>query len=471
MKLKISSVNDLLASILGGPINGSADDSSSHSTGTSKKALSVNASRKKVRSPHQMVNYATGNSLIDWLIKHPNQINIKMRPLPFKTTFKTAKDEFLTHIETVARKFKLKFKRIKSIGGGSSISGSGGSSSETILAMKECYDVIINCTLVDRTLGHMSHADALVKSTVLTKFTEATIHATDASAMTHYVPICFGASPEADLNIAISLKVLAKYQGYLPTCGYKIIRGEIVPYKPTTANYELITEAVKWLDEMDTLDADTEIGANGHITDESPWCLAVKTRAMEQEHISMLPQITCTATLDWRTIDEYKGRLQSDWVANYYSSTGENMQLFRELYDNTGGFKFVHVSKLDGIPYQVTIIDTDKGQYTYWLADKLTDTSNMPQIMGLKYLTWDSMKEMLSANQIKFPYTASYDLDFICMRVLTEEEQQQVPVINFSVEEVAREHYYGTSDKLVTAKLLKQASDRIPMILQFLIKK
>jgi hypothetical protein len=469
MKLKISSVNDLLASILGGPINGTEDDGSgTNSAVASKKMLKVNTKRKKVRSPSQMINYATGNSLIDWLIKHPDQVSIKMRPLQFKTTFKTAQDAFLTHIESVARKFKLKFKRIKSIGG---VSTGKGSSSETILAMKECYDVIINCTLVDRTLGHMSHADALVKSTVLNKFTEATMHATDASAMSHYVPICFGSSPESDLNIAISLKVLAKYQGYLPTCGFKIIRGEIVPYKPTTGNYELIAEAVKWLDEMDTLDADTEIGANGHITDASPWCLAVKTRAMEQEHISMLPQITCTATLDWRTIDEYKGRLQSDWVANYYSSTGENMQLFRELYDNTGGFKLVHVSKLDGVPYQVSIIDTDQGAYTYWLADKLTETSNMPPIMGLKYLTWDSMKEMLSANKIKFPYTASYDLDFICMRVLTEEEQKQVPVINFSVEEVAREHYYGTSDKTVTAQLLKQASDRIPMILQFLIKK
>ena len=83
------------------------------------------------------------------------------------------------------------------------------------------------------------------------------------------------------------------------------------------------------------------------------------------------------------------------------------------------------------------------------------------------------MKTILVKNDIKFPYTCNYDLDFICMRSLSVQYQRLVPIVNFSVEEVAREYYYGDPDKKNMSELysyLKNACERVPIILFMLIK-
>jgi hypothetical protein len=135
---------------------------------------------------------------------------------------------------------------------------------------------------------------------------------------------------------------------------------------------------------------------------------------------------------------------------------------------------------LDGVVYQAAHLDTSTGEVSFCIADDLE--TGLPADMGLNLnlntdgcitLTWEDMKSILVKNDIKFPYTSNYDLDFICMRSLSLHYQTLVPIVNFSVEEVAREYYYGDPDKKNMSELysyLKNACERVPIILFLLIK-
>lgn len=442
-----------------------------------KSGKSVNAKRKKIRRASQIVNYVTGNSLIDWLMSHPDKVHLKVRPINIKTTYKTPNERFLDKIDGEAKKLKLTCKRLPSSNYGC----------ETILAMRESHNIILNCTLADRSTGYMCKVDALVKSTVINRFTADTLNLKlklklkDVPSGTSggiYIPVCFG--PDAEMNIAIALNILLKYQNAKPSCGLVAhssddVKVKFTEYTPSPTNYEVIENAVNWLNDMDELTSEAVIGANGHINNTSPWCLAVKMHALDQENITMLPNVECVSPLEWRMIDEYKGRRQAEWVDNYYSSTGKNMSLFKQLFKDV---KIVHKCMLDGVVYQAAHLDTATGEISFCIADNLE--TGLPVDMDLNVLTdgcitltWEDMKAILVKNDIKFPYTSNYDLDFICMRSLSVHYQALVPIVNFSVEEVAREYYYGDPDKKNMSELysyLKNACERVPIILYLLIK-
>ncbi len=441
-----------------------------------KSSKSVNAKRKKIRRASQIVNYVTGNSLIDWLMNHPDKVNLKVRPINIKTTYKTPNERFLDKIEGEAKKLKLTCKRLPASNYGC----------ETILAMRESHNIILNCTLADRSTGYICKVDALVKSTVINCFTADTLKLKlklnlklklkDVPSGTSggiYIPVCFG--PDAEMNIAIALNILLKYQNVKPPFGFLAHANEVkfTEYTPSQTNYEVIENAVNWLNDMEELTSEAVIGANGHINNNSPWCLAVKMHALEQENITMLPNVDCVSPLEWRMIDEYKGRRQAAWVDNYYSSTGKNMSLFKQLFKDV---KIVHKCMLDGVVYQVAHLDTATGEISFCIADNLE--TGLPGELNLNTdgcltLTWEDMKTILVKNDIKFPYTCNYDLDFICMRSLSLHYQALVPIVNFSVEEVAREYYYGDPDKKNMSELysyLKNACERVPIILFMLIK-
>ena len=60
----------------------------------------------------------------------------------------------------------------------------------------------------------------------------------------------------AEMNIAIAVSVLAKYQKYQPDLGYTLEGGSGQPilagtYRPV--NYALIQEGIEWLDWVDTM--------------------------------------------------------------------------------------------------------------------------------------------------------------------------------------------------------------------------
>ncbi len=435
-----------------------------------KTIKSVNAKRKKIRRANQIVNYVTGNSLIDWLMDHPDEVNVTLRPLKIKTTYKTPTELFLEKMESTASKLNLTCKRLQSSNYGC----------ETILAMRDKLDVILNCTLADRSTGYMTKVEALVMSTVINRLGAERGTKTEATSG-FYIPVCFGT--DAETSITIALNILLKYQNVKPDFGFTAgSSGEVgkglpllTVFEPSAVHYAAVDEAINGLNDMDELTSEDIIGANGHIDSSSPWCLAIKTHAFEQENITMLPNVHCVSPLEWSTIEEYEGSRQAEWVDNYYSITGKNMPLFKELFQNV---KLVHRCTLDGIVYQVAVHDTVTGEGAYQLTDHF-ETGGLGSAeleeLGVtdNCVSWEDMKNILVKNDIKFPYTCNYDLDFICMRTLSVQDQAKVPVVNFSVEEVAREYYYGSSDKETKAELasyLEKACKRDLIIMDLLIK-
>ena len=481
----------------------------------------VNAKRKKARSPLQLVNYITGNGLIDWLTRHPDKVNVKFAPVKFKITYKSTRESFIDELEVALRLFnlknKLKYKVLTPSDYGC----------DTILAMRDKYDVIFNATLVDRPGGRISKVDVLVRSHVInrvfkTMYTDN--HGCQFSTggtSWHYVPMCYvdnqdktvGSKTVAEMNIAIAVSVLAKYQKYQPDLGYTLEGGSGTPilagaYRP--ANYTLIQEGIDWLDFVDKTtrmdesedDADDEsfkdepVGANAKISCTSPWCSAVKYMALEQEHITMLPKSKPTMScINWQSLDESDN--QREWVENYYSETGHNMGKFKKYMNSGIPIRFVSISEIDGVPYQATVLNASTGESTYivaspsltgtstevvdWLKKELAGTPDdsiwawglNPYVIGLTGLDIQDLRSFCEKNSIKFPFTANYDLDFIGYRALPETMHKEIPVVAFSLDEVTREYYYGAPDSKTRKELLqymKQASLLNPKILYLLGK-
>jgi hypothetical protein len=459
-----------------------------------KSIKPVNAKRKKVRSPAQLINYVTGNGIVDWLMRHPEEVNVKFAPVKFKVTHKTALEQFIEEvIKSINTKAKFKYTVLTPSDYGCA----------TILAMREKYDIIFNATLVDRPGGRMSKVDALVKSSVInrafkTMYTDNHPCQFSANSAWHYVPMCFvdhrdkTSGTVAEMNIAVAVSVLSKYQKYQPDLGYKVEGGPghtilAATYRPV--NYTLIQQGMEWLDSLDEIKEKPapDFGANAKISCASPWCSAVKYKALEQEHITMLPNVAPTMNcMEWTSIEEAEG---SNWIDNYYSETGTNMHKFKAL---TQPMLFVSVSEIDGAIYQATVVDSATGDVTYIVADSLqssdvkerlqavlTQDNNVwgwginPYVIGLTGVDIQDMRKFCDTNGIKFPLTSNYDLDFIGYRALPESLHDQIPVVNFSLDQVAREYYYGSPDSKTRKDLLKcmqQASLHDPKILQLLLK-
>ena len=232
---------------------------------------------------------------------------------------------------------------------------------------------------------------------------------------------------------------------------------------------------------MDSLDSTDEVDApvaNAQISNGSPWTAAVKYYSLTQEHMSMISDSNIESELEWKSIEEYHGK-ETDWVNNYYSDTGNNMDIFRDQFREP--VKLLSVDTLDGKVFQATVLDTGTGETTYYFAETQAQMDEFH--LQFKAWTWgpctlaqnsNDMFKFVMDNDIKFPFTCSYDLDFICVRALDEKSQEQIPVINFNLTEVAREYYTGTgtdkSTKTQLMKLMKQASSRIPAIMHQLIK-
>lgn len=453
---------------------------------------SVVAKRKVVRNLASLNNYFEGNGIIDWLIKHPETVDIKFLPAKLDLKFNlTSVSCFYDEIKKASKLYKTKMLETSEY------------ASETILAMRQGYDIIFNCTLVYRPLERKVKINMLIKSSTINKIfnTKYNCNASSIHGNFHYIPVVLKSTDNDKIDVLTlnaAQDILHKYQNFKPIHGY-IINDKLkfTPVKYNESSNEIISQGLNWLNMIDSLDKDTEISANAKISSDSPWFTAVKQISLEQENMSMLkgsndePDTTFNFNFtyeytDWKSIDE-ASKKHKEWAENYYSSTGCNMKIFKEIMNNS---IIINSSELDDKIYQCSILNTDTNELVHfqdehenmtetcldklkeYLKDKSCKVLSWSHNLALKLNVLD-LKLYFTLNAVKFPYSCNDDLDFIALRALKDSDYNKLPIINFSLKLVAKEFYLVKPDYENQIKLkncMKDACIRPLLILSYLKK-